>query len=258
MPNKRIINEFLALQKNYTGLILEENNDNNSYTIKGRLFFDATYNGVEINECFDIKIFISPQYPEEIPSVWETTGRIPNKFHKLKNKSLCLGAPINVSTKFHENSSLLGFLNNLVIPYLFSFSYFEKHGRMPYGEQFHGGKGILENYKKIFNISDEVTVLYFLKIMAENSYKNNRYKNCPCGSNKKLCYCHGEHLRRIMSFQRRNRFFYEFREAYLFCININICLPDYLYGKEIQKMDEKYIEHLKTRSSLNSFNKTRS
>ncbi len=69
-----------------------------------------------------------------VPKVQETSNRIPTDFHHYQDDTLCPGAPIAVRQKFKKEPTLVGFVNNCVIPYLYSFSYKSKFGKMPFGE----------------------------------------------------------------------------------------------------------------------------
>ena len=62
--------------------------------IAGALMFDAEAPGKErIEDEYEVEIAIPEQFPKWIPTVRETRGRIPPRFHKLDDGSLCLGSP---------------------------------------------------------------------------------------------------------------------------------------------------------------------
>ena len=59
----------------------------------GSLAFAAEAPGKErIDDEYQIELLIPDGFPEEIPSVRETGGRIPPPFHKLYGGALCLGS----------------------------------------------------------------------------------------------------------------------------------------------------------------------
>ena len=48
--------------------------------------------------------------------------------------NFCLGAPIEVRRRFAGHKNLLRFIEDQVIPYLFSYSYKRDYGKLPFGE----------------------------------------------------------------------------------------------------------------------------
>lgn len=126
-PTPHIIHEhFEELVRRYPTLTLGGEVECNVVT--GDLTFSAEYGGTTVVDCFAVQISIPIDYPDSPPSVKEIGGRIPPDFHKLDDSSLCLAAPLEILRKFSCNRSLLGFVKTLLIPYLFSFSYWEQNG----------------------------------------------------------------------------------------------------------------------------------
>ena len=80
----------------------------------------------------------------------EIGGRIPRSFHKLNNAELCLGAPTRLQLIVAESPSVLRFVERCVIPYLYGYSHFERHGVMPFGELKHGAEGVREDLASLF------------------------------------------------------------------------------------------------------------
>ena len=60
-----------------------------------------------------ISMTIPKDYPINLPEIWETGDRIPLVYHKNPDKSLCLGAPLAVKTKFNEEPTLKGFIQKI-------------------------------------------------------------------------------------------------------------------------------------------------
>jgi len=190
--NNAIIQEISELIATYSGLSYWSD-DNGNYIVFGKLIFKATYNEKSIKEEYDVEIIINDKYPDSLPSVKEIGHRIPRDFHQYKEEGLlCLGAPLDMKRQFNKKRTLLGFVENLIIPYLYSYSIKENKGIMPYGELSHGVEGILESYKELLGIDNDFVVLRFLKILSDDNYRG--HIDCPCGSNKKLRNCHGNIL----------------------------------------------------------------
>ena len=122
MDNTQVVvhKHFAELAEQYQLLALTAG-DYDTWVVQGLLEFSATHEDVGIKDAFHIELIIPKDYPDILPSVTEIGGRIPKEFHKHANGSLCLGAPLEVRMKFAQNPSLLGFVNEQVIPFLFHF-----------------------------------------------------------------------------------------------------------------------------------------
>lgn len=193
VPNPLVEAHFAELITKYDQLTLIWSNG--KQVVQGLLEFKASFNNISIQDSFQIKLLIPSDYPDTPPVAKETAGRIPKGFHS-NHDGLCLAAPIEIRRKFSENPTLLGFVNDLLIPFLFAFCYWEKHGIMPFGELSHGKKGIMEYYLDFFKVNSESTVLNLLKIIATGDYK--KHHKCPCGSGIIIRYCHGESLMKLL------------------------------------------------------------
>lgn len=201
-----IRNHFTELSEQYPGLALTKGDG--FWIVRGVLQFSASYEGVSIKDNFHVELLLDEDYPNTPPISKETIGRIPKDFHINPNGSLCLGTSLEVRMKFNENRSLLGFVNKQLIPFLFSFLYFQQYGKMPFGELSHGGKGIFEYYSELFNVNSGMVAIELLKILAENNYKGHH--DCPCGNGKRLRDCHGMLLQNISFYQSPNEFLYDY------------------------------------------------
>jgi len=211
---KLIRKQFDDLTRIHSGLELSEDFPNR-WAIRGNLSFDVTYAGKNINDTFSILISIPKDYPQSPPAIQETGGRIPRAidYHILPDAgNFCLSTPLRVRLKFQKNPTLLYFVNGLVIPFLFSFSYKKLYGNMPYGEFSHGRLGIFESYQELFGITEPHAVLGLLKILAEDCYRG--HLPCPCGNGERIRHCHGRLIREICIYQSQDEFLLD----YLQCI----------------------------------------
>lgn len=224
-----LLNKYgkLDLQKQINGPVL----------VKGDLHFSASYEKECIEDKFAIELIICAEYPSKPPVAKETGGRIPQSFHHFSNGALCLGAPLQTKMKFQENPTLLGFVEDQIIPYLYSFSYFEKHGKMPFGELAHGGKGVAQYYQQLLGLQSEVAVLGFLRILVDDEYRG--HLSCPCSSGKKLRCCHGEQLQRIAAYQRPNEFADEYFQIAKFFYESGVQIPLQFFSKALLKKASK-------------------
>ncbi len=195
--------QFEELLEKYSGLTLNEDKPG-SWTIRGMLSFSATFQKVTIADAFSILISLPRDYPDSPPTVQETGGRIPADFHQYSDRTLCLGAPVEVSMRFKAAPRLVTFVETLVVEYLYGYAYFEKYGEMPFGELSHGVQGIREYYQDLFNTDDVKIVLALLKLMTDGTYKGHHA--CPCGSGKMLRKCHGPSMLELLQQQPEERF----------------------------------------------------
>jgi hypothetical protein len=231
---------FTELAEQYHGLALT-GGDYNTWIVRGLLEFPATYEDISIRDKFQIELSITEDYPDTPPIAKETGGRIPKEFHTNPDGSFCLGAPLEVRMKFAKKPSLLGFVNEQVIPFLFSFCYFQQHGRMPFGELPHGGKGILEYYTQLFNVTSDIVTIELLKILAENNYKGHH--DCPCGNGKRIRNCHGELLRQIISYQSQTELPYDYVQCLTY-LQKSGQIPKSLLSKNSMNLITKYSQGL--------------
>jgi len=211
-----LLEHYMQLCETFSGLVLNESKEG-GFTISGNLGFTVTHDGKTIEDDYDIEIIIPSDYPNNHPIVRE----IGNKITRDKDNhvypsdgTLCLGAPLAVKRTFAQKRNLLWFVTEQVVPFLFSYSYKQKYGVMPFGELRHGGEGILDYYKELFSEKDEWAVLRLLKVLVDDNYKGHTL--CPCGSNQKLRHCHGALLREIKKYQDKNGFLCEYGSIFEF------------------------------------------
>lgn len=205
---------YRELSAKYVDLSISQVNAD-TWIISGLLRFSASVHdkGV-IDDEYKIKITLPPDYPNIPPTAEEISGRIPKEFHTNKQDgTLCVAAALEARIKFAECPTLIGFVENLLIPYLYSFSYKEKYGNLPYGELSHGAKGLLEYYRDFFNVSDDSYVVGLLRIISDDNYRGHH--DCPCESGKILRQCHGSQLLYIAKYQTPA----EFLKDYLQIVN---------------------------------------
>jgi hypothetical protein len=154
------------------------------------LAFVAEAPGKErVGDEYQIELLVPDGFPERIPSVRETGGRIPTSFHKLHGGALCLGSPTRLRLILTESPSILRFVERCVIPYLYGYSYFERYGILPFGELKHGEEGIREDFASLFGTDRGDSIREFVRLTA----MRKRYANkqaCPCGSQRRLGRCH--------------------------------------------------------------------
>ena len=208
-------------------LLIEETQSQLNYNSKnkvlnGFLQFEGEYQGYKIKDKYKIEVDFNNQLP--LPLVKEINGRIEkiakDKKKKLKdlhvnygdiNKGLCLCSRFEAFkyvNKFKNSlSPCINFIQELVIPFLYGISYFEKYDYFPFGGIDHGPLGLVkeENNKECFKylpdylkilpeeamgFIDEYSNFFKLKNIICKKEKLGRNKLCPCNSGLKYKKCH--------------------------------------------------------------------
>lgn len=178
-----------ALLRDYPDLRIIPTGDE-SLKVGGQMRFCVCGpNNQLIEDGYSVEIVFPAAFPAEIPSAFETGGRIPADFHKLVDGSLCLAAPTELMLQLGPDSTLGDFVERFVIPYLFGFSYLERHGAMPYGELAHGKEGLRQHFATLFGVADRHTALEFVRLASLKRRRANKAP-CPCGSGRRLGRCH--------------------------------------------------------------------
>ncbi len=163
------------------------------------------YNGVVIEDVYEIEINLSDS--RLVPLVKETGGRIlksKEKWHLKSlsdlhinyNKTACLCVKTEEHSKMPRGFNLKDFFENLLIPFFYYQSFFEKYGREPWKGYSHGDLGILENYLSI-NVCTAKTIVLFcenlstiLRIHITDNKIFKKYHLCFCNSGKQFKKCH--------------------------------------------------------------------
>jgi hypothetical protein len=164
--------------------------DDHDLVLHGELAFRVVGPNEEyLEDGYRIEIFVPQDFPENIPFAREVAGRIPLSYHKLQDNFLCLGAPTELRLKLRTSPTLLAFVEEFLIPYLYGHSYFVKTGRMPFGELKHGDDGIRQYLAELFHSENPESSEEFVRCAALKKRRANKMP-CPCGSGKRLGRCH--------------------------------------------------------------------
>lgn len=165
--------------------------------IVGNLSFSADGAGLErIDDSYEVEIRIPLAPVRKLPVVRETGSRIPQDFHHYDNGALCLGSPAQQRLTLAEDATILGFIQKCLIPYLYGFSYREKHGELPFGELEHGAKGLLKDFAGLFEVETEHAAHAMVGLAGMKKRIANKLI-CPCGSGIRLGKCHNRPVNRL-------------------------------------------------------------
>jgi hypothetical protein len=223
---------FKELQAKYPGLALVQN-ALGEWSVKGMLKFSATYEEAEIiDDEYEIELTIPQDYPSGIPIALELSGRTKG-FHTNHDGTLCLGAPLAVRIAFNKTPTLLGFVENCLIHFLYSYSYKNLYGDLPFGDLPHGSSGIFKYYQDFFEVTDGSAVLGLLRILADADYRG--HLECPCGSGVRIRNCHGDQLRYAGSFQKVNDFMMDYLNIFKWLHDKGENIPLSCFSKTLSK-----------------------
>jgi hypothetical protein len=138
---------------------------------------------------YSISIVLAPEFPDRLPIVRETGGRIPwhEDRHVERDGRACVMIEEDRWRCFPAGSSILDFIGVPVANFFLSQSYFEEHGEWPLGEWEHGVDGIFQYYRWLIGTESNPTVFRFLYVISCRELKP--HFDCPCGSGKKIKRC---------------------------------------------------------------------
>ena len=187
------ITELIDVHKGLTNVVEQDE----EIVVSGMLPLEGSVDGLEtITDSFGIEVNIPNDFPKSLPRVKETGGRITANYeHRFTDDTLCLAVPIEQRRVFFEQPTLLGFVNRLVIPYLYGYCFWKKHGYHPFDEAAHGCEGIVRHYIDTLGLRDELAALAVISFLFEHGYRGHH--DCPCGSGLRVRACHSRKLRTL-------------------------------------------------------------
>ncbi len=194
MFNKEIINELILIKGEYP--YLKQEVYDSMFLLKGKIEFyllDPRTEKPPIKDKYFVEIKIFSDFPESIPIVKEIGGKIKQPYeHVSQTGILCLGIQSELYQLLKKYPTIKGFIEKIVKPNLFAYSFFNKYGYMPWRDRPAGQIGIYLRYIELFHTSDIKIILKFIEIVMEGNYIGG--SECPCGSGKSLNECHGKYI----------------------------------------------------------------
>jgi len=167
-----------------------------SVCLRGKFRFKASVSGSdEIDDSYKLEIVIPNKFPQALPKVQETGGKIPRdgNFHVNQDGTLCLGSPLRLLRKVHSTPSLTGFADKCLVPYLYAVSYKLMHGGdFVFGELAHGDQGIVDDYSVMLGLKERHQVTQAILLLGVKKRIANK-RSCPCGCGKRLGGCPFHH-----------------------------------------------------------------
>ena len=133
----KVLNQELqALFLAYPGLSIQSKLRDESVVVGGIVSFKAkSQNCEEIEDVFKLSICINNEYPNILPQVHDLGDRFHASFeHVTADGALGLDISLEEADRYQQQPSLLSFVDHLVVPFLYGYAYWERYGRMPFGE----------------------------------------------------------------------------------------------------------------------------
>ena len=164
--------------------------------IQGEFRFCSTFANKDVSDSYNLRIEVPSDFPQDLPDVYEVSGRIPEGFHRMDDSSLCLGSPLGLRLQCGARPSLTTFVHKCVVPYLHAWTIKESGCELPFGELDHGFQGIIDDYKNIFRVDSEAAAIELFFLASRPRSKANRVP-CPCKSGLRVGRCHHKILNRL-------------------------------------------------------------
>ena len=139
---------------------------------------------------YRIAIDLPPDYPNELPVVFEVGGRIPRISDRHMNDvdgTCCVFLPDARWEIFPIGAPFRQFLDGPVRDFFLGQSLVERGEPWPHGDWDHGAKGIVQYYQELLQTEDSEVVVRYIAVLALNVAKG--HLDCPCGSGARLRNC---------------------------------------------------------------------
>lgn len=168
-------------------------------SLRGLLFFNREYNSTIIEDNYAIEIMLESKENSILPTVKEINQRIkhiaqdlsksPLDLHLNVDDTLCLCIKPIEETYFPNGFDIKIFFEQVLEPYLYWVSFYEKFTFPPWDEYAHGKWGYLELYGENKISLNDIEPYFKLNELGVLK-KLKGHHQCPCGNKKKLRTCH--------------------------------------------------------------------
>jgi hypothetical protein len=202
------------LHEKYPGL--ESNFENGIQIFSGEFCFDAIYENHRITDSYQVRIEFQSSPVSNLPRVRETGSRIQHvaksrnislaDLHIYKDGTACLCVKPAEVQYFPVGFHFQKFFEDLVVPFFYAESYFERMNVWPWETYSHGSLGWLEWYFDQEVTSPQVASLYLQELQHQPDWRRihraltrkggpKSYRVCFCGSSKSYWNCHQKAFR---------------------------------------------------------------
>lgn len=164
------------------------------------VFIRGTLHLPEKIDYYSIEIELLNDYPESVPLVRETGGRIKHiaERHIYTNGNCCLFVAEETWKYYPKGTTIIDFINKIVTAHFINQTHFELTGKWLWGERSHGIDGILEFYEEELKTNNLILIYKFIEHLAKVVVK--KHWACYCGSKKKFQNCH---YRQLLEYRKK-------------------------------------------------------
>lgn len=160
--------------------------------LRGEFSFSVlSEDGAELHQSYELEIRVPRGFPEDLPRVTETGGKIPRDLdhHVFPDGTLCLGSPLRLLKLVITRPDLVGWTRNCLVPYLHAMSHKLAHGgSFLFGELGHDRQGIIDDYMELLGLKERDQVIRTLELLGMKRREANKAV-CPCGCRRRLGRC---------------------------------------------------------------------
>jgi hypothetical protein len=162
-------------------------------TVKGT--FPIVYEN-QVLDRFLIELTIPKDFPDSIPTIRETAGRIPRTLDRHMNAKgeACPLVPEEWLLLPRQERNIISFLEGPVRNFFLFQALKERGQSWPWGERPHGRAGLLQSYSEMLGVNEDLVPGY-LYCLSRRELKG--HLDCPCGIGRKLRRCHSEQVRAL-------------------------------------------------------------
>lgn len=178
--------------------MLEMTEEKGAHVFSGEIILNHCFEDVRMTGKFELQISVPWDFPLALPSVKELSKYIDRNYpHMYQNGQFCLASDLELKIFFSQNTDICSFIDQYIIPYLYTYRFYEEYGVYPYGERSHGIIGDLEYLNELFRVDDWGQVFNIILFVIQSPYRGHLL--CPCGSGKRIRNCHGDILKRMIN-----------------------------------------------------------
>ncbi|GMV25565.1 MAG: hypothetical protein AMXMBFR58_15960 [Phycisphaerae bacterium] len=143
----------------------------------------------EVLDRFQVAIELPAGFPDDLPVVRETAGRIPwtAARHVEIDGKACVLLPDDRWRCFPRGASLLTFLDGPLRNFFLGQAIVERGGAWPFGEWGHASDGVYEYYAELLHTTNEAVIRRSLDLLRRPCIKDAW--PCPCGSGRTIATC---------------------------------------------------------------------
>jgi len=141
---------------------------------------------------YGVVLVLPRNYPKHPPEMFCNDPKLPIgniDRHIMSDGRACLGVHSEISMRWSSSSTIVGFLERSVAPFLAWQAYYDAYQKAPpWGERSHFAQGILEFYGEILGMPADSSVISFMRLLARKN-RPKGHELCPSNSGERLRNC---------------------------------------------------------------------